>query len=630
MLRLPFLAALALMFVTPALGFDAIDSVVPTPAQVHRLSGCVREGARATATVDAKRTDLGDEGYEITCGAKGCRITARTQQGLYYARQTLTQISAAGTIPCCKIVDKPRMRMRAVMFDLARLKEKHEYYYAMIDQLAKWKINTVFLHLTDGNACAIEIKRYPRMATPYAFAQEEMKSLIRYAQERHVELIPEIESWGHASYIAGMPDFADLGEDGPGSLCTSNPRTWEVLANIYAEMAALFPSKYLHAGCDESNFGKCPLCKAKMAGGAHVLVGEHIRRVCELVKAAGKVPMIWGDMLLLNRQAADAVPKDTIICNWDYKAPPDPEKTRFFKSSGFEVVGCPALVWGGRMLIPAPDTFDNIAEFAKIVSDAGCLGMETTVWIPQRYIADTLPFGLAYACEMSWSSRPRSRVDFAMAFAKSFFGMEPNREIADALWNVHQVSTTPGSLFTSLWDYRGQLVKLSTPELTRHTVPGRDRAKAVAEVLRRHQRRVTIHQAEYGALVLAADAGVHMGSRAVSAATLMKAISSAEKLAAEGKAEKAAAELKSAADPLEGLIAQQSAIAKRLDAAWDRRRYPDDPKRSGSGQNLLKDFHISGGYMKAIIAQLRAAQDQVRGRGSVDREAILKEPAREE
>lgn len=606
---------------------DITGILTPIPAQVRVLGGTAPRDTKLDVVIDDSRADLGPEGYHLSCTKEGISLTAQTQHGAFYGRQTLEQLRQMPSIPCCEIADKPRMQIRGVMFDLARCKEKHEYYYHMIDQLSRWKINTVFLHLTDSGGCAIEIKKYPELATPYAFTQEEMKKLIEYAAERHIELIPEIESWGHASYITRQPRFAELAEGGRSTLCTSNPRTWEVLKDIYAEIAALFPSKYLHAGCDESDYGKCDQCKAKLVDGrADALVAEHLSKVSELVKTSGKIPMIWGDVLQSNRGNADSIPKDTIICYWNYKAQVGAEPAQFFKSKGFSVVGCPALVWGGRMILPAADTLDNVRSFTDVVLNEQCLGMETTVWIPQRYIPDTLSFGLAHAAELSWSGPVRDRLDFARAFCRSYFGIEPTTELAQTLLNVHQLSLKDSSIFTNLWNYGGQVAKLSTTQLAIYTIPFRDRAVSVAKALKRYRPKITKHKDEFDALILAADAAAQCGTRAVAAKTLTSAINNARRLVQEGESEDGARELDKAAQMLEELIARESDIFARIDAAWNKWRYADDLIKFNSGQNMVKSFTGADRFMKLIAPRLREAAQQLRTGSDVDWQGIMAEP----
>ena len=626
------MAMMVLIQLLAAAGTGAADAdpagiLVPVPAKLTVGDGTAPLSAAVSETVDESRSDLGDEGYVLHINSQGCRLIAHTKRGLFYGRQTLEQLKGLGRMPCCTIEDRPVMRMRGVMLDMARLKEKHEYYYRMMDQLAKWKINTVFLHLTDHDGCAIEIKRYPKLATRYAFTQAEMKALIRYASDRHIELIPEIESWGHARWITNVPEFADLAEspEKTGSLCTSNPRTYEVLGEIYSEIAKLFPARYIHAGCDEASFGLCPKCKAKIAAeGEDALVGDHLRRVCQLVKQVGKIPMIWGDVLLHRRGSADRVPRDAIICHWDYKSDLSPEPVEFLKAKGFEVVGCPAVVWGSREILPMADTWDNVANFARIVLDNKCLGMETTVWIPQRYVADTLYPALAHACEMAWSGNVRPRSQFMTAFARMFFGVEPAPELVETLIKVHDLSIKAYSKIADVGDYAREALKTGKPD----PLPMPDVAKtaaSIADCLRRFKSKVTDHKDEYDSLILATDIRTHVEDRAGAVEQLVGCLKQARMLADRGSFSEAASELRKPIPVLDRLLAAERDLSKRLTAAWDRWRYPDDPKKTQGGDNLTAGFARSDAFLSRTAERLRAAADQVERGQSFEPAAILNE-----
>ncbi|MGQ9456165.1 MAG: family 20 glycosylhydrolase [Armatimonadota bacterium] len=600
--------------------------LVPLPAKITvekgstTCSGPVRE--KVVQSLDV----LGDEGYILRCREDYCELIARTERGLFYGRQTLDQLRAAGTIPCCTIEDVPQMKMRAVMLDLARLKEKHEYYYHIIDQLAKWKINTVFLHLTDHNGCALEFRCFPKLATRYAFTQDEMRELIEYAARRHIELIPEIESWGHARWITNVPELSDLAEseEKPGSLCTSNERTWEVLEKIYREVSALFPSRYLHAGCDEASFGLCEKCRSEVKkNGPDSLVGKHLKRVCELVKSVGKRPMIWGDVLLSRRGSAEYVPKDTVICHWDYKASLSSEPVEFLKGKGFEVVGCPAIVWGSREILPMADTWDNVTNFAKIVLEHKCLGMETTIWIPQRYIADTLYPALAHACEVSWSGLSRSRDDFLIAFARHFFGLDPTPSVSQTLFAVHELSIKGYSKIAdiagyarSVWE-KGEGDSPPMPEVA-------NKARLIASELRRLLPMVKRHVEEFESLILAADIRAYVEDRAATVYEVVSLLKQAEADLGRNDRSNAVGGVRNASELLQRLIPVQNEIIERLDESWNRWRYADDPKKVEVGDNLTAGLARSREYLQNVVTRLSSTAKSISAGKTVEFADILR------
>ena len=622
-------AALTSVNECPSSSCDPTDMLIPTPSEITiTTAGFSTQDGPVDVEIDETWSDLGDEGYSLSCHQEGFRISARTQKGLFYGQQTLNQIKRIGLIPNCTITDVPVMGMRAVMFDMARCKEKHEYYYHIIDQLAQWKINTVFLHINDNSGCAMEFKCYPSLATLHAFTQDEMKDMIKYAQDRHIELIPEIETWGHAKYITTRPEFADLAEDKNDArvLCTSNPRTWEMLSNIIDEVSELFPSKYIHIGCDEADFGKCPECVARIErDGSDALVGEHVSKVCELAKERGKTPIVWADILVQHRGSFDIIPKYAIITHWDYIGEPSPEPVEFIRSKGYEVLGCSAIVQGSRMILPMMDTLDNVMNFTKIILDNDCIGMETTVWLPQRYIADTINFALAYASELSWSGLKRPRINFANAFARNYFGIDKTAEIAQTLIDMHDLSEKSFPKLHNLWNYTGQLIQKG--ELDTSDIKDRlELAKAIAGSLRTHRSDITDHLAEYDSLILAADVSIHIQERAIAVHRFIKAMSDSKTLVSEGKTAEAQKHIQTSIDLLKMLAKSENAMQRRLEEVWDRWRYIDDPLRIGTGENLMEGFMRARQFMRVVPLRLSKVSEQI-GQGiSVDWDDLFRTP----
>lgn len=617
-------AVLAALLCAPALALDSIDALLPAPTDVKITTGYAPKDGKVTVKVDESRADIGEDGYILVCDRGGYQITAQTDAGAYYGKLTLGQMKGLGSIPVCTVTDKPVMKMRGVMLDMARLTEKHEYYYYIIDQLAQWKIDTVFLHLTDDQGCAVEFKKHPGLATPHAFTQSEMKDMVKYAAERKIELIPEIESWGHAGYITRLPEFSGLSEGGGGDLCTCNPKTWELLNDLYKETVTMFPGRYIHAGCDEASYGVCSLCKGKSK---EKIAAEHMMKVAELVKANGKIPMMWGDVLLTNRAAADSLPKYTIVCDWHYDRQVKPESVQFLKGAGFEVVGCPSLVFGSRMIIPGPDALDNVQSFSKVVLDSNCLGLENTLWYPQRYIPNTINFGLAYGAELSWAGEKRDRTEFAKAFTRSYFGFTATTEFAQVLWNASDLMMKPHIIAENLWNSEADLDKL-TREATKTKMTEREKAKATLNGLQRYRKNVKSHEDEYDALVLAAEAVTHIGNRGVGGYMLTYHLGEAENQLKTGEKAAAAKHVQEAVELIADLIKQEAEIRTKLDAAWGRWRYADDPQKRTGGQSFFALFTNSDTYMKAILPRLKTAKGKVDSGEAVDWDAITAEPAK--
>src|SRR5690554_6313765 len=240
--------------------------------------------------------EIGDEGYQLSVHKGGFVIEGTRSKGVFYGIQTLRQLlpvdfETAGnlrdeiSVPCLEITDFPRFKWRAFMLDESRHFKGVEVVKHLLDQMASLKMNVFHWHLTDDQGWRLEIKKYPnltqtggfrkdtqvsrnsdeRVGEPHGgyYSQEQVKELIAYASERHIEIIPEIEMPGHASAaIASYPWLGVLGvTEVPeyfgkldDSFNVADPRVYEFLKDVLSEVFELFPGKIVHIGGDEVNF----------------------------------------------------------------------------------------------------------------------------------------------------------------------------------------------------------------------------------------------------------------------------------------------------------------------------------------------------------------------------------------
>ncbi len=279
---------------------------------------------------EKQRTDH-QETYTIIVGKKGISLQANKGEGIFRAIQTLRKalpIADAAyeaerkrllghcldnqyqgpevRIPWATIHDEPRFAYRGQHLDCARHFFSVEYIKEHLDILALHGVNQFHWHITDDQGWRFEVKALPELAkkacirkhtvlghncftkgaylydgTEYGrgcyYTQEQIRDIVKYAQERYINIIPEIDLPGHM--VAAMHVFPDLGcTGGPYDvwpiwgvsddvLCAGNPKTMEFLKTVLGELCDVFPSKYIHIGGDESprtRWKACPKCQAKM------------------------------------------------------------------------------------------------------------------------------------------------------------------------------------------------------------------------------------------------------------------------------------------------------------------------------------------------------------------------------
>ena len=307
---------------------------------------------------------LGPEGYILESSSKGVVITANKPAGLFYGVQSLLQLlpkevegsvqaKVKWTIPGVKITDYPRFVWRGMMLDVSRNFFTREEVKKYIDQISRFKYNTLHMHLTDDNGWRIEIKSLPKLTEVGAwrvhraghfgdrgkpkageaatdggfYTQDDMKEIIKYAQDHFVTIVPEIDIPGHCmAAVASYPELScsknpDTKVD-PGSpfsewygngtfkmlvdntLNPSDEKVYQFLDKVFTELAAVFPNPYIHVGGDECYkryWQQDPGCQAlmKKLNIRHVedLQGYFMNRVEEILKAKGKKLLGWDEIL---------------------------------------------------------------------------------------------------------------------------------------------------------------------------------------------------------------------------------------------------------------------------------------------------------------------------------------------
>ena len=258
------------------------------------------------------------EGYRISVTKKEVLIEGLTAQGVFYGIQTLRKAmnGAVGeassmtgnagqraqtvVLPAVTIEDAPRFAYRGMHLDVARHFFSVDFVKEYIDMMALHNMNTFHWHLTDDQGWRIEIKRYPRLAevgsrrnyttlgrnaavddgTPYGgyYTQRQIREVVRYASDRFITVIPEIDMPGHM--LAALTAYPELGcTGGPYEveghwgvfddiLCAGREETFSFVEGVLEEVMELFPSEYIHIGGDEApriRWQQCPRCQRRIA-----------------------------------------------------------------------------------------------------------------------------------------------------------------------------------------------------------------------------------------------------------------------------------------------------------------------------------------------------------------------------
>jgi len=334
---------------------DLLQATRGIHLDVRPFDGGARRDAIVFSLEPADPRAPAGEGYELAVDDHLIRVAAAEPQGLFRGATTLWQLltqqstpTSAIDVPALLIRDRPRFAWRGAMLDSARHYQSPEFIKRFIDQLALLKLDTLHWHLTDDQGWRIEIKRYPRLTEVGAwrrpagaagteangqpvryggfYTQDEIRDIVRYAAERYVTIVPEIDMPGHMqAAIAAYPELGSAADTPVVSpdwgvhsyILNVDDSTFDFVQNVLDEVVALFPGTYIHVGGDEAvkdQWKASPRVQARMRelgiADEEKLQGWFIARLQTYLAAHGRRLIGWDEIL------DGDVPASATVMSW--------------------------------------------------------------------------------------------------------------------------------------------------------------------------------------------------------------------------------------------------------------------------------------------------------------------------
>ena len=331
---------------------DYTDRYLGIPMNVGESSG-----KTAVSLVNMNNGEASG-GYVLTVDAdNGVTIEGNDAAGVFYGVQTLIQMlpTRAGvlpTLPEVRITDYPRFEYRGMHLDVARHFFPAEFIKKYIDYLALHKINYFHWHLTDDQGWRLELKCYPELTQigskregeiqglypgkyqelPYGgyYTQDQVRDVVRYAAERHITVVPEIDIPGHCmAVLATFPQFSTTPDEPKkcaltwgiynkfNNVLAPTPEVFEFLKNVFSEVCDLFPGQYIHTGGDEcakrwwqESEETQEFMRKHGLQNETELQNHFVHYVQDIVESKGKTLVAWEEVL------QDGISKDCVIMNW--------------------------------------------------------------------------------------------------------------------------------------------------------------------------------------------------------------------------------------------------------------------------------------------------------------------------
>jgi hexosaminidase len=401
---------------------------------------------------------LGDEGYILDISSDKIRISARTDAGVFYGIQSLRQLLPVEVekeglrhsvmLPQGRIIDKPRFEWRGLLLDCCRHFMDKDFVLRYIDLLAMQKMNRFHWHLTEDQGWRIEIKKFPLLTEVGAwrteadgsryggyYTQEEIREVVAYALDRHIEVVPEIEMPGHSlAALAAYPELSCTG--GPFSVettwgvfkdiyCAGNDKVFDFMEGVLSEVIELFPSRYIHIGGDEApryRWENCNRCQDRMQ--AEGLKEEaqlqtyFIGRVSEFLATKNRQIIGWDEILEGGLMAGATVQ------SWRGM-----EGAIEAVSHGHDAIVSPTSHAYFDYPVRSIDvekvySFDPVPEGIPVDQEERILGGECNMWserAPQELVDQKLYPRILAMAEVFWTARPRKDFRHFMLRLEAFY-----------------------------------------------------------------------------------------------------------------------------------------------------------------------------------------------------------------
>jgi len=277
------------------------------------------------------------EAYTLRIAPAGVFLAGADRAGLYWATRTLLQLlerqGEQWVLPAVTVRDYPRFPRRGLLLDPARNFISLPGLKRQVDLISRLKLNVLHLHLTDDQGWRFESKAFPKLqeigGQGKFYTQAELRELVAYAAARGVTVMPEIDMPGHTTaLLAAYPELSCSGEKlevshhvgiHPNALCPAKEEVYDFLQTLLAEVAAVFPSEYIHIGSDEvvaKDWDRCPACEKLLAEkkltGKKGLHSYFLERVNAIITGLGRKTLAWDEV-------TDFAPEGVTVQVWHKK-----------------------------------------------------------------------------------------------------------------------------------------------------------------------------------------------------------------------------------------------------------------------------------------------------------------------
>lgn len=359
-----------------------------------------------------------EEEYHLIIQEDRIQIISKTEKAAFYGLVTLKQLQSEQIIETQEIKDKPDLEVRGLMLDISRAKVLNvSSIKKIIDLMAELKYNHLELYVEGFSYEYKNIKE--ALADKNYLTQEEYLEVEKYAIEKYIDFVPNQNGFGHMSDWLALDKFKELAEcpDGfeiwgskrpPSTLDPTNPKSFELVKQMYEEMIPFTKSKYFNMNFDEPyELGHGKSKQECLKTSTEDVYIEYLEKLANVVRKYNKTPMIWGDVLVKHPDKISKLSKDIVFIDWGYnKAYDFVNHAKMLEELKVKYLLAPGTsTWSsitGRF-IDMKETIENSTYASKKYHGLGILltdwgDMGHLQYLPSSYL------GFIYGAMLSWSS----------------------------------------------------------------------------------------------------------------------------------------------------------------------------------------------------------------------------------
>jgi len=429
-------------------------------AAPHAAASVPESKTGLVISVNSDTATAKPQGYTLSITAQGLTIVGSDESGVFYGVMTLSQLvrQYGPNLPLLEITDYPDFPARGIMLDISRDKvPTMQTLFDLVDTLAGLKLNELQLYTEHTFA----YQKHPIVwehASP--FTGEEILQLDVYCRARHINLVPNQNSFGHMRRWLTHDEYRPLAEapngcdtrwgrfDEPFTLCPGDPGSIKLVSEMFDDLLPHFSSGMFNVGCDETvdlGAGRSKEeCEAKGTGRVYL---DFLLKIYQLVKARGLTMQFWGDIIMEHPELASELPRDVIALEWGYESDhPFNDHGAKFAASGIPFYVCPGTSsWnsiGGR----TDNALGNLLNAAENGLAHGAIGYLITDWgdsghhqpLPVSYL------GYGYGAAVSWCLQSNRDIDIARATSLHIFedASGATGKLAYDVGNVYRIFET--------------------------------------------------------------------------------------------------------------------------------------------------------------------------------------------